>query len=74
MSAAIAAIVLFLFFAAGVAVGIVVVIALSARRAHKMDRAAPPEISRVGWPYLGEPDQDNDDGNDPPLRQARGDD
>lgn len=75
MSAAIAAIVLFLFFAAGVAVGIVVVIAMSARRAHEMDRAAPPpEISRVGWPYLGEPDPDDDDGTDPPSRQARGDD
>lgn len=74
MSAAIAAIVLFLFFAAGVAVGIVVVIAMSARRAHEADRAdPPPEISRVGWPYLGEPDPD-DDTDEPPWRQERGDD
>jgi hypothetical protein len=64
-----------LVFGAGVAVGIVVVIAMSARRAHEVDRAdPPPDISRVGWPYLGEPDPDEDDADEPPWQQARGDD
>ena len=72
-AAAVTAIVLFLFFLVGVATGIAVVIALSARRAHKAERLdqlpAPP---RAGWPYLNEPDLDDDESDEPPWWQARG--
>jgi len=75
MSAAVViAIVLFVFFVLGVTVGIIVVAALSARRAHRAARriglaARPPG----GWPYLPETDPDDDDGPDEPAwRQARG--
>ena len=72
-AAAVTAIVLFLFFLTGVATGILVVIAMSARRAHKKaDRPDPPPgTPRVGWPYLNEPDSDDDEPDEPPWRQAR---
>ena len=72
-AAAVMAIVLFLFFLVGVATGIVVVIALSARRAHKADRRdRRPGPRRAGWPYLNEPDPDDDEPDEYPWWQARG--
>jgi hypothetical protein len=64
------AIVLFLFFLVGVAVGVLGVIALSARRAHQAQVrpiAPPPE----NWPYLSgsSPDEGGPDG--PPWWHAR---
>ena len=64
------AIVLFAFFAVGVAVGVVVVIALSARRADQADRwsrrqGTPP--ARSGYSDDDEPDDDS------PWWQERGD-
>ena len=74
-AAAIIAVVLFLFFLTGVATGIVVVIAMSARRAHKADR---PDLltrsPRAGWPYLNEPDPNDDEPDESPGWQERGDD
>ena len=72
-AAAVTAIVLFLFFLTGVATGILVVIAMSARRAHtKADRPDPsPRTPGVGWPYLNEPDPDNDEPAEPSWRQLR---
>ena len=53
-AAAVMAIVLLLFFLVGVAVGVLVVIAMSARRAHKavpqLRPVAPPPPGT--WPYL----------------------
>ena len=72
-AAAIIAVVLFLFFLTGVATGIIVVIAMSARRAHKADRPGLlPGPPRAGWPYLNEPDPDDDEPDEPPRRRARG--
>jgi len=72
MSAAdVMAIILFAFFLAGVATGIVVVAALSARRAHKAARRigpATPPLSRR--PYVPEIDDGPDE---PPWWQTRGD-
>jgi hypothetical protein len=69
---AVTAIVLFLFFLTGVATGIVVVIAFSARRAHQAKRPDPsPGTPRPGWPYLNEPGPDDDEPDEPPWRQAR---
>ncbi len=65
------AIIFFAFFLAGVAVGVVVVAALSARRAHKAVRrispAAPPPSGR---PYVPEIDDGPDE---PSWWQTRGD-
>ena len=48
MSAAdVMAIVLFLFFLVGVAVGVLVVVAVSARRAHKAGPPLPPVSASV---------------------------
>jgi hypothetical protein len=72
-AAAVMAIVLFLFFLVGVATGIVVVIALSARRAHKAYRRDQlPGPARARWPYLNELDPDDDESDEPPWWQARG--
>jgi hypothetical protein len=74
MSAAgVIAIVLFIVFLVGIAAGVVVVIAMSARRADKTARrtgpaARPPER----WPYLSETDPDDQWPDEPPWRQARG--
>ena len=71
VTADVMAIVLFVFFAVGVAVGVVVVIALSARRADQADRwsrrqGTPP--ARSGYSDDDEPD------DEPPWWQTRGDD
>jgi hypothetical protein len=72
MSAAadVLAIVLFIFFAVGVAVGVVIVIALSARRADKAgrrDRRPGPPAADAGYFEDDEPDPE------PPWWQTRGD-
>jgi hypothetical protein len=65
------AIVMFVFFAVGVAVGIVIVIAFSAQRADKADRQhrrpAPPAADPGYYP-------DDDPDDEPPWWQSRGDD
>ena len=72
--AAVMAIVLFVFFLVGVGVGVVAVVALSARRADREDRrnrslGMPPGE----WPYLNELDPDDDEPDEPPWWQTRGD-
>ena len=73
-AAAVMAIILFLFFLVGIAVGVLVVIAVSARRAHK----AVPQIRPVAppppgtWPYLPEHDPDEGGPDEPPWWHARG--
>jgi len=60
-AAAVLAIVFFLFLLAGVAVGVLVVIAVSARRAHKaVPQVRPADAPRGTWPYL--PGHDPDEG------------
>ena len=55
--AAVLAIVLFAFFAVGLTVGVVVVMALAARRADKAARRARPAVPpQVVWPHVPEPD------------------
>jgi len=69
-AAAVIAIVLFLFFLVGVAVGVLVVIAVSARRAHRAQGrpvAPPPET----WPYLPGPGPDEGSADGPPWWHAR---
>ena len=71
-AAAVMAIVLFLFFLVGVAVGVLVVIALPARRAHK----AAPQVRPVApppqtWPYLPGPGPDEGGPDGPPSWHAR---
>lgn len=71
-AAAVMAIILFAFFLVGVAVGVLVVIAMSARRADKAARrigpAAPPQAR---WPYRPGTDSDDDGPDEPPWWQAR---
>ena len=66
-AAAVIAIVLFLFFLVGVAVGVLAVIAVSARRSHQAQArpVAPPQET---WPYLSGPGPDEDG---PPRWHAR---
>jgi hypothetical protein len=64
------AIVLFAFFAVGVAVGVVVVIALSARRADQADRWSRrerPPAARSSY------SDDDEPGDDSPWWRERGD-
>ena len=75
-AAAVMAIVLFLFFLVGVAVGVLVVIAVSARKAHKevpqIRPVAPPPAHR--WPYRSGYDPDEDGPDEPPWwRTCSGD-
>ena len=73
-AAAVMAIVMFVFFLAGVGVGIIVVIALSARRADKADRwNRRARTPRGESAYLAEAEADDDEPNEPPWWQARGD-
>ena len=66
------AIVLFLFFLVGVAVGVLVVVAVSARRAHK---AGPPvALPPSSWPYRPRHDPDEREANEPPWWHVRDDD
>jgi MFS superfamily sulfate permease-like transporter len=71
-AAAVMAIVFFLFFLVGVAVGVLVVIAVAARRAHKAvpqvrPVAPPPET----WPYLSGPGPGEGGPDGPPWWRAR---
>jgi hypothetical protein len=72
-AAAVMAIVLLLFFLVGVAVGVLVVIAWSARRAHQavpQDRpVAPPPGT---WPYPPGPDLEEDRPDEPSWWHTRG--
>jgi hypothetical protein len=66
-------IVLFIFFAIGITVGFVVVIALSARRADTAERQnhrTPPPRGR--WPYLPETVPDDEDPDEPGWWHDRG--
>jgi hypothetical protein len=65
------AIVLFLFFLVGVAVGFLVVVAVSARRAHKAGPPVAPLPST--WPYRPGHDPDERESNEPGWH-IRGDD
>ncbi|MGH3288191.1 MAG: hypothetical protein ACRDPD_26500 [Streptosporangiaceae bacterium] len=69
-AAAVMAVVFFLFFLVGVAVGVLVVIAVSARRAHK----AVPQVapSPKTWPYHPGPGPDEGGPDEPPWWRARG--
>ena len=69
-AAAVIAIVLLLFFLLGVAVGVLVVIALSARRAHHAVRQSRPVTG--AW-HLPGPDTEQGGPDEPPWWQARGD-
>jgi hypothetical protein len=73
-AAAVMASVLFVFFGVGVTVGVLLVMALSARRAHKAARRPGPALPRPGRrPYGPETDLDDDGPDQPPWWQARGD-
>jgi hypothetical protein len=74
MSAAgVMAIVFFLFFLVGIAVGVLVVIALSARRAHRaVPQVRPIAPPRDTWAYLPGHDPDEGEPDEPPWWQARG--
>jgi hypothetical protein len=66
------AIILFLFFLVGVAVGVLAVIALSARRAHTAVRyVSPPPPT---WPYLPRRDSGENDPGGPPRWPTHGND
>ena len=69
VTADVMAIVLFVFFAVGVAVGVLVVIALSARRADKAVRWR----RRRGTPAVGSGYSDDEPDDRPPWWQTRGD-
>jgi hypothetical protein len=69
-AAAVIAIVLLLFFLLGVAVGVLVVIALSARRAHQAVRHTRPVTG--AW-HLPGPDPEQGGPDEPSWWQARGD-
>jgi hypothetical protein len=72
-TAAVMTILLFLFFAVGVAVGVLGVIAVSARRAHKAVPQVPP-VARPPdtWPYPPGRDPDEGGPDEPPWWHARG--
>jgi len=72
-SAAVTTIVLFLFFAVGVAVGVLGVIAVSARRAHKGVPQVRPVARPPGtWPDPPGHDPDEGGPDEPPWWHARG--
>jgi MFS superfamily sulfate permease-like transporter len=66
-AAAVVAVVLVILFLVGVAVGIVMVVAVSVRRAGKAVRPErkPVELRRT-WPYLDEADLDDNEPGEPP--------
>jgi MFS superfamily sulfate permease-like transporter len=68
-AAAVMAVVLFLFFLVGVAVGVLVVIAVSARRAHKAAPAVAPRPQT--WPYRSGSAPDEGEPDEPPWWQTR---
>jgi hypothetical protein len=71
-AAAVTAIVLFLIFFVGIAVGVVTVIAMSARR--RADRESRPQgpapRAQSGWPNPDEPGSDDDPPDEPGWWQA----
>jgi hypothetical protein len=69
MSAAAVTIVFLLFFLVGIAVGVLVVIALSARRAHNAVPQVPPPPQT--WPYLSGPGPDEGEPDEPSWWRAR---
>jgi Flp pilus assembly protein protease CpaA len=71
VTADVMAIVLFIFFAVGVAVGVVVVIALSARRADQADRWSRRQDTPAA--RSGYADDDEEPEDKPPWWQTRGD-
>jgi len=71
-SAAVMGIVLFVFFLVGFGVGIIVVIALSARKADKATRRAVPPTPPGKWPYLPEVGPNDHVPDKPPWWQERG--
>lgn len=72
-TAAVVAIVLVLFFLVGAAVGFLVVVAVSARRAHKAVPQVRPVVPRPGaWPHLPGPGSDESDPDDVPWWRAQG--
>jgi hypothetical protein len=72
-AAALMAIVLFLFFLVGAAVGVLVVIAVSARRAHKAVPQARPVAALPGtWPYPPGHDPGESGPDEPPWWHVRG--
>jgi hypothetical protein len=68
-AAAVMAIVLLLFFLAGVTVGVLTVVAMSARRAHKAVRAVEPPPRT--WPYISGREPDDNGPDEPPWWHAR---
>jgi len=68
-AAAVVAVVLLLFFLIGVAVGFLVVVAVSARRAHKV----VPRVQPVARPPGAWPDRPGPGPDEPSWWQARGD-
>jgi hypothetical protein len=71
-AAAVLAILFLLFFLVGGAVGVLVVIAVSARRAHKAVPQVRPVAAPPGtWPYLPGHDPDEGGPDEPRWRQAR---
>jgi MFS superfamily sulfate permease-like transporter len=72
-AAAVMVIVLFIFFLVGFAIGIIVVMALSARRADKAARRIQPVTPpQRMWPYLPERDPDDEGPDEPPWWQRHG--
>ena len=71
-AAVMAVVLLLLFFLVGVAVGVLVVIALSARRAHKAVPQVRPVAPPPGtWPYPPGPDPEEHGPDEPPWWHAR---
>ena len=68
-AAAVMAIVLLLVLLLGVAVGVLLVVAVSARRAHKAVRPIPPSST---WPHLPGSGPDDSGPDERPWWHARG--
>jgi MFS superfamily sulfate permease-like transporter len=67
------ALVLFIVFLVGIAVGVVVVIASSARRADAATRREGPVVPpQERWPHLPGTNSDDQEPDEPPWRHARG--
>ena len=66
------ALVLSLFFLVGVAVGALLVVALSARRAHRAIRPIEPAaLPPTTWPHLRDPGPDESGPEEPPWWHTR---
>jgi hypothetical protein len=70
--AAVTGIVLLVFFVAGIAVGIVIIIAMSARRTGKANDPDRPETPEEAPLDTEEHGPDDDEPDKPPWWQARG--